>query len=108
MATNIHFGSYTPKPKKTFGKEFIFGIFFDGTLNNKTNTEGRLAYNKRERISDSDMEKALAYGKYGIDDEKSSYQNEYSNVASKNENGGTETTFVKLYLYIPKEKRILR
>lgn len=84
MATNIQFGSYTPKPQETTGKEFVIGIFFDGTLNNKTNTEGRLAYNKEikgEQISDSDRKKVKAFKKYGIDDETSSYQNEYSNVA---------------------------
>ena len=41
MATNIQFGTYTPPPppKKTF--DIAIGVFFDGTLNNKTNTDER-------------------------------------------------------------------
>lgn len=81
---NIKFGTYTPPPKDKEQVLVVRAVFFDGTLNNKTNTEGRLAYHKEskwEEISDSDGKKSKAYRKYGIDDEKSSYQNEYSNVA---------------------------
>lgn len=84
MATSTKFGSYTPKTSKTNAPEYSFGMFFDGTLNNKTNTEGRQQYNKQSNgvvLSDANKEKATAYKKYGKSDEKSSYQNEYSNVA---------------------------
>ena len=69
MATNIQFGTYTPPPppKKTF--DIAIGVFFDGTLNNKTNTDER-------------KKNTEAYKDYGEDpDDNNSYNNDWSNVA---------------------------
>ena len=42
MSTNISFGNYTspPPPKGTI--DIRIGVFFDGTQNNRTNTNSRL------------------------------------------------------------------
>ncbi|NTE05427.1 DUF2235 domain-containing protein [Agrobacterium tumefaciens] len=84
MATNVSFGTYAPSGPVEKGVEYRFGMFFDGTRNNKTNTEGREEYNKPNDQKSKDpnsIAKAQAYKKYGKDDDKSSYQNTYSNVA---------------------------
>lgn len=84
MATNVSFGNYAPPGPVDKGLEYRFGMFFDGTRNNKTNTEGREEFNKpsdQKSKNPNDIAKAAAYKKYGKDDDKSSYQNTYSNVA---------------------------
>lgn len=84
MATNVSFGPYAPPGPVEKGVEYRFGMFFDGTRNNKTNTEGREEFNKpndQKSKNPNDVAKAQAYKKYGKDDDKSSYQNTYSNVA---------------------------
>ncbi|WP_316804300.1 phospholipase effector Tle1 domain-containing protein [Pedobacter nototheniae] len=82
MATNVSFNGYAPPGPVEKGLEYRFGMFFDGTRNNKTNTEGREEYNKKNKSTDpNDIAKAAAYKKHGKGDEKSSYQNTYSNVA---------------------------
>lgn len=67
--SNITFNDYSPP--KTESSEVIditIGVFFDGTLNNKNNTE--------ERKNNS-----TAFTKNGKDDQASSYYNDWSNVA---------------------------
>jgi hypothetical protein len=69
MATNISFNNYSPPepPKGTI--DIIIGVFFDGTLNNKTNTE--------EKVNNSTY-----FRNYGVEKkEDSSYYNDWSNVA---------------------------
>ncbi|MFD1601273.1 T6SS phospholipase effector Tle1-like catalytic domain-containing protein [Flavobacterium artemisiae] len=74
MATNISFGNYSPPPPPKGTVDIRVGVFFDGTQNNRTNTNARLgkegdkgnkAYNK---LSDKDTD---------------SYMNDFSNVARK-------------------------
>jgi hypothetical protein len=84
MATNVSFGTYAPPGPVDKGLEYRFGMFFDGTRNNKTNTEGRNEYekaNSQKSTNTNDIAKAKAYEEHGKDDAKSSYQNTYSNVA---------------------------
>lgn len=74
MATNISFGNYTPPPQSKKIIDVVMGVFFDGTLNNKTNTNARLGKEGKEGNT--------AYKKYGGDlDENTSYNNDWSNVA---------------------------
>ncbi|MDH7463419.1 DUF2235 domain-containing protein [Chitinophagaceae bacterium 26-R-25] len=65
---SIVFGNYTPPEDNNNDKDKVFGIFFDGTKNNKTNTE------EREKNT-------AAFQKYGKEEKGSSYYNEWSNVA---------------------------
>ena len=57
------------------------GIFFDGTLNNKSNTDARLAYEKKVDGKAFDKEKADAYKKWYTFKKSGSYDNSYSNIA---------------------------
>ncbi|OXA99506.1 phospholipase effector Tle1 domain-containing protein [Flavobacterium pectinovorum] len=69
MATNISFGNYTPPPLPNGTIDVVIGVFFDGTLNNKTNTQERLA-------------KTETYKKHGGGlEDSTSYNNDWSNVA---------------------------
>ncbi|MFK7079040.1 DUF2235 domain-containing protein [Flavobacterium oreochromis] len=71
---SIVYGNYTPPPPPEPSKEEVnirIGVFFDGTSNNRTNTNARVAP-KEQKEKD-------AYKKYGGGD--SSYENDLSNVA---------------------------
>lgn len=79
---NITFGSYSP-PKEEVDEavDIVFGVFFDGTLNNKVNT--------KERENNTQI-----YKKNGIktwtkkqlsEKEDTSYDNDWSNVARMSE-----------------------
>lgn len=69
MEPNISFNTYTPPPPPKGDLDIVIGIFFDGTLNNKTNTEQR-------------RDNTGTYKKYGGDaGDNTSYQNDWSNVA---------------------------
>ena len=74
MATNISFGNYTPPPLPKGTIDIRIGVFFDGTQNNRTNTNARLAKNGSEA--------KIAYNKMS-DKETDSYMNDLSNVARK-------------------------
>lgn len=67
---NVKHGNYNPPEEKLDKKEnIIFGIFFDGTLNNKNNTQAR-------------ENNTAAFQKYGKSKkEDTSYYNDWSNVA---------------------------
>lgn len=69
---SVKLNNYTPPNNlvKTF--DLNFGVFFDGTKNNKTNSDQRVAHEKGKG--------GAAYVKYGTE-EDSSYQNDWSNVA---------------------------
>ena len=74
----------TGKPKKIDGAiEAQFGLFFDGTLNNKDNTDLRIKHEKG--IATPQEEKLYKVGskKSFVDDQgvDNSYSNDYSNVA---------------------------
>ena len=74
----------TGKPKKIDGEiEAQFGLFFDGTLNNKDNTDLRIKHEKG--IATPQEEKLYKVGskKSFVDDQgvDNSYSNDYSNVA---------------------------
>lgn len=71
---NVTFGNYTPPPPPKGTVDIRIGVFFDGTQNNRTNTNARLA---REG---SDAKKA--YNKMS-DKKTDSYMNDLSNVARK-------------------------
>jgi len=66
---NVQFNSYTP-PTRTRQQSYNISIslFFDGTKNNKNNSDARVS-------------NSAAYRKHGAKDEESSYQNDWSNVA---------------------------
>ncbi|UKB82877.1 DUF2235 domain-containing protein [Chryseobacterium sp. MEBOG06] len=66
---NNQFGSYTPSVSKEEVLDITIGIFFDGTLNNKTNTI--------ERRGKTEVHKK--YG--GKSSDNNSYNNDWSNVA---------------------------
>lgn len=66
---NNQFGSYTPSVSKEEVLDITIGIFFDGTLNNKTNTD--------ERKKGTDAHKKHG----GKSSDNTSYNNDWSNVA---------------------------
>lgn len=67
--SNIIFNTYSPPPEPKGNLAISLGVFFDGTLNNKTNTEER-------------RNNTQAYKDHGEDpDDNNSYNNDYSNVA---------------------------
>ena len=66
---NNQFGSYTPSVSREEVLDITIGIFFDGTLNNKTNT--------LERENKTEVHKK--YG--GKSSDNNSYNNDWSNVA---------------------------
>lgn len=66
---NNKFGDYTPTETKEEVLDITLGMFFDGTLNNKTNTT--------ERIGKTDAYKK----KGGNPTDNNSYNNDWSNVA---------------------------
>jgi hypothetical protein len=83
MATNISFGDYTPPPPPKGTVDIRLGVFMDGTMNNRTNT------NAKRGIADDKKKAAKAYDKYGGGD--SSYENDWSNIA-RLETAYTENT----------------
>lgn len=74
MATNVSFNNYTPPPPPKGVIDIRVGVFFDGTQNNRTNTNARSA----KKGSDENK----AYNKMS-DKETDSYMNDLSNVARK-------------------------
>lgn len=69
--TSVQLGTYSPPTDKNEYVDVTLGIFFDGTLNNKTNTEARVSPKPGD----------TSFKKYGAGDEQSSYYNDWSNVA---------------------------
>jgi len=69
-----NFGDYTPPPAPKGNVDIRIGVFFDGTQNNRTNTNARLAK------EGTDAKKA--YNKMS-DHKTDSYMNDLSNVARK-------------------------
>lgn len=81
---SIIFGDYTPPKRKIRITELTIGVFFDGTNNNKNNTNAKEYYDKRargEKLTPKETISAEAYRKHGRDKEDSSYYNAWSNVA---------------------------
>ncbi|WP_431241976.1 hypothetical protein ACQ9BO_18770 [Flavobacterium sp. P21] len=81
---SIVFGDYTPPKRKIRITELTIGVFFDGTNNNKNNTNAKEYYDKRARgkkLTPKETISAEAYRKHGRDKEDSSYYNAWSNVA---------------------------
>jgi hypothetical protein len=81
---SIVFGDYTPPEKQEQTTDLTIGIFFDGTNNNKNNTNAKEYYDKRargEKLTPKETISAEAYRKNGKNDESSSYYNAWSNVA---------------------------
>ncbi|TDO99176.1 T6SS phospholipase effector Tle1-like catalytic domain-containing protein [Flavobacterium sp. 245] len=81
---SIVFGDYTPPKVETRKDDLAIGIFFDGTNNNKNNTNAKEYYDKRargEKLTPKEEISAKAYDRYGRMDEDSSYYNAWSNVA---------------------------
>jgi len=73
MCTN-KFGDYTPPPSPKGTVDIRIGVFFDGTQNNRTNTNARLG---KEGDKGNKAYKKLS------DKETDSYMNDLSNVARK-------------------------
>lgn len=77
-----------------------FGVFFDGTLNNRTNVAAReqyekeLADTKKRRFSYAPSQ----YAKNGKKDEESSYHGDYSNVALLNKAYRKSEDVINLYI----------
>lgn len=81
---SVIFGNYTPPKKKDEDTELAIGIFFDGTNNNKNNTNAKEYYDKRsrgEKLTPEETISAEAYRKNGKNSPSSSYHNAWSNVA---------------------------
>jgi hypothetical protein len=81
---SIVFGDYTPTKKTGKRVDLNFGVFFDGTTNNKNNTNAKEYYDKRargEKLTREETISAETYKKNGRDKESSSYYNSWSNVA---------------------------
>ena len=81
---SIVFGDYMPPVKEEETKDLTIGIFFDGTNNNKNNTNAKEYYDKRargEKLTAKETISAEAYRKNGKEDQSSSYYNAWSNVA---------------------------
>jgi len=81
---SIVFGDYTPPKKELKTNELTIGVFFDGTNNNKNNTNAKEYYDKRargEKLTPKETISAEAYKKNGLDKKDSSYYNAWSNVA---------------------------
>ncbi|MCV9930582.1 DUF2235 domain-containing protein [Flavobacterium sp. LS1R49] len=81
---SIVFGDYTPPKKETKKFELTLGVFFDGTDNNKNNTDAKELYGKwikGEKLTDKEIVSARAYEKNGEKKPQSSYHNDWSNVA---------------------------
>ena len=81
---SVIFGNYTPPKRQTRKEDLTIGVFFDGTNNNKNNTNAKEYYDKRargEKLTPKETISAEAYRKNGKDDESSSYYNAWSNVA---------------------------
>jgi len=73
----IDSGTGQQKTNPVPGINVTISMFFDGTGNNKNNTDARIAASK---ISDKRQEKQTVYEK-NTDHQSSSYENDYSNVA---------------------------
>jgi hypothetical protein len=82
---SIIFGTYTPPEKEDEKTDLTLGIFFDGTNNNKNNTDAKADYDKKQKgtkLTIEEQRAADAYVKYGKKKEKdTSYYNDWSNVA---------------------------
>jgi hypothetical protein len=81
---SIIFGDYTPPKIETRKDDLIIGVFFDGTNNNKNNTNAKEYYDKRargEKLTEKETISAEAYKKHGKNSTGSSYYNAWSNVA---------------------------
>jgi len=63
--------------------DIIVGVFFDGTLNNRTNTEARLEYEKKQKGESYNKKKANVYNndKWYTFQKDGSYDNDFSNVS---------------------------
>lgn len=74
MATNIQFGEYSPPEDETKRGivNITIGVYFDGTQNNRKNTQAR--------IGEQGAEGTKAYNKHS-DKETDSYENDLSNIA---------------------------
>ncbi|MCS4225960.1 DUF2235 domain-containing protein [Sphingobacterium sp. BIGb0165] len=71
---NVVFKDYNPSPRNTQKTYSVtINIFFDGTKNNKSNSDARVNNHS-------------SFEKYGKSDDESSYQNDWSNVARLWEN----------------------
>jgi hypothetical protein len=81
---SIVFGGYTPPKRETKKKDLTLGVFFDGTNNNKNNTDAKADYEKKQKgteLTPEEQRAADAYVKYGKKDVTTSYHNDWSNVA---------------------------
>lgn len=70
------------KPENKIGVKVTVNVFFDGTLNNMKNTEARLAFEKKKKgfaLSPKEITAAQAFDDNDEDD--SSYDNYFSNIA---------------------------
>ena len=71
-----------PDEEKDEFVNITISVFFDGTNNNKYNTEARLEYAKKVKREPYDHVKAGYYeASADIKENKDSYSNEFSNVA---------------------------
>lgn len=81
---SIVFGHYTPPKRETKKKDLTIGLFFDGTNNNKNNTDAKADYYKKlkgVKLTVDEQKASDAYVKYGKSDMTTSHHNDWSNVA---------------------------
>ncbi|WP_435524744.1 hypothetical protein [Chryseobacterium indoltheticum] len=80
--SNVVFGNYSPPPPPPNVINVALGVFFDGTLNNKTNSDARKGNTE-------------SYQDHGGDpSDNNSYNNDWSNVARLWENYDKKMQFM--------------
>ncbi|WDF65473.1 phospholipase effector Tle1 domain-containing protein [Flavobacterium sp. KACC 22763] len=92
------------KPEEKVGVKVTVNVFFDGTLNNMKNTEARLAYEKKRKgILLTPKEEIAAKAFEDNDENESSYDNYYSNIAILHNINIAENSENKVKVYIEGE-----
>lgn len=92
------------KPANKIGVKVTVNVFFDGTLNNMKNTEARLAFEKKKKgLALSPDETTAAKAFEDNDEDDSSYDNYFSNIAIMYKTNIAEKKDKKIKIYIDGE-----
>jgi hypothetical protein len=92
------------KPENKKGVKVYVNVFFDGTKNNADNTKSRLASDKKKKglaLNSEEIEGANIFEKY--DDDDSSYDNYYSNIAIMHQTNISKSEDKRIKVYIEGE-----
>jgi len=92
------------KPENKKGIKVTVNVFFDGTLNNMKNTEARLAFEKKKKGFRLDKDETTGAKAFEDNDEDdSSYDNYFSNIAIMYKTNVAEKIDKKIKIYIEGE-----